>query len=135
RRVKKLERRNKVRKLKLRRLQRVGTSQRVETFDDIIMDNVSNQGRMIAEVDADDDVVLEDDKEVANEAKEVAEEGDADENVEEVNAGDATEGDVSAAHGEVPTFQGYFTLFFYFKSYIVEHLIQSEPCKWISSLN
>nr|GEY95737.1 putative ribonuclease H-like domain-containing protein [Tanacetum cinerariifolium] len=29
--------------------------------------------------------------------------GDADENVEEVNAGDDAEGDVSAAHGEVPT--------------------------------
>nr|GEU34102.1 putative ribonuclease H-like domain-containing protein [Tanacetum cinerariifolium] len=31
------------------------------------------------------------------------EEGDADENVEHVNAGDAAEGDVSAAHDEVPT--------------------------------
>nr|GEW79550.1 hypothetical protein [Tanacetum cinerariifolium] len=31
------------------------------------------------------------------------EEGDADENVENVNAGNAAEGDVSAAHGEVPT--------------------------------
>nr|GEV14410.1 hypothetical protein [Tanacetum cinerariifolium] len=30
-------------------------------------------------------------------------EGDADENVEKVNAGDAAYGDVSAAHGEVPT--------------------------------
>nr|GFD40271.1 reverse transcriptase domain-containing protein [Tanacetum cinerariifolium] len=38
-RVKKLERRNKVRVLKLRRLQRVGTSQRVETSDETIMDN------------------------------------------------------------------------------------------------
>nr|GEW86754.1 hypothetical protein [Tanacetum cinerariifolium] len=35
--------------------------------------------------------------------QQVAEEGDADENVEEVSAGDAAEGDVSAAHGEVPT--------------------------------
>nr|GEV99333.1 ribonuclease H-like domain-containing protein [Tanacetum cinerariifolium] len=33
----------------------------------------------------------------------VDEEGDADENDETVNAGDAAEGDVSAAHGEVPT--------------------------------
>nr|GEU56521.1 ribonuclease H-like domain-containing protein [Tanacetum cinerariifolium] len=33
----------------------------------------------------------------------VDEEGDADENVEEVNAGDAAEEDVSAAHGDVPT--------------------------------
>nr|GEY22439.1 hypothetical protein [Tanacetum cinerariifolium] len=31
------------------------------------------------------------------------EEGDADENVENVNAGDTAEGDVSAAHDEVPT--------------------------------
>nr|GEU55034.1 putative ribonuclease H-like domain-containing protein [Tanacetum cinerariifolium] len=37
--------------------------------------------------------------------QQVDEEGDADENVEEVNAGDAAEGDVSAAHGEVPTVQ------------------------------
>nr|GEY28682.1 hypothetical protein [Tanacetum cinerariifolium] len=35
--------------------------------------------------------------------QEVDEEGDADENVEEVNAGDADKGDDSAAHGEVPT--------------------------------
>nr|GEY49818.1 hypothetical protein [Tanacetum cinerariifolium] len=63
RRVKKLEKRNKVRVLKLRRLQRVRTSQRIETSDDIVMDDESNQGRMIAEMDQDDDVVLEDDKE------------------------------------------------------------------------
>nr|GEY72602.1 hypothetical protein [Tanacetum cinerariifolium] len=44
-------------------LQRVGTLQRVETFDETILDDVSNQGRMIAEMDQDDDVVLEDDKE------------------------------------------------------------------------
>nr|GEU91734.1 uncharacterized mitochondrial protein AtMg00810-like [Tanacetum cinerariifolium] len=62
-RVKKLERRNKVRVLKLRRLQKVGTSQRVETFDDTVMDDESNQGRMIAKMDQDDVVVLEDDKE------------------------------------------------------------------------
>nr|GFA82980.1 hypothetical protein [Tanacetum cinerariifolium] len=72
RRVKKLERRNKVRVLKLRRLQRVGTSQRVETSDETVMDDVSDQGRMTTEVDVDADVVLKDDKEVADEAKEVA---------------------------------------------------------------
>nr|GEU95069.1 hypothetical protein [Tanacetum cinerariifolium] len=49
RRVKKLERRNKLRVLKLRRLQKVGTSQRVETSDDTVMDDESNQGRMIVE--------------------------------------------------------------------------------------
>nr|GEU42724.1 hypothetical protein [Tanacetum cinerariifolium] len=63
RRVKKLEKRNKVRVLKLRRLQRVGTSQRVETSNDIMMDDESNQRRMIAEIDQDDAVILKDDKE------------------------------------------------------------------------
>nr|GFB80390.1 hypothetical protein [Tanacetum cinerariifolium] len=82
RRVKKLERRNKVRVLKLRRLQRIGTSQRVETSDETMMDDVSNQGRMIAEVDANADVVLEDVKEVADEAKEVAEDAKVDESVD-----------------------------------------------------
>nr|GEW88188.1 hypothetical protein [Tanacetum cinerariifolium] len=57
-RVKKLERRNKASKLK--RLKKVGTSQRIETSDDIVMDDVSKQGRMIADMDADVDVILED---------------------------------------------------------------------------
>nr|GEV86900.1 hypothetical protein [Tanacetum cinerariifolium] len=63
RRVKRLEKRNKVRVLKLRRLQRVRTSQRIETSDDTVMDDESNQGRMIDELDQDDVVVLKDDKE------------------------------------------------------------------------
>nr|GFA94269.1 hypothetical protein [Tanacetum cinerariifolium] len=62
-RVKKLKRRNKVKVLKLKRLQKVGTTQRVETSDETMMDDVSNQGRMIAKMDQDADVVLEDDKE------------------------------------------------------------------------
>nr|GFD42146.1 hypothetical protein [Tanacetum cinerariifolium] len=53
RRVKKMERRNK----------------RVETSNDTMMDDESNQRRMIAEIDQDDAVVLEDEKE---EDKEVA---------------------------------------------------------------
>nr|GEU85023.1 hypothetical protein [Tanacetum cinerariifolium] len=80
RRVKKLERRNKVRVLKLRRLQRVKTAQRVKTSDETVLDDVSNQGRMIAKIDHDVDVVLEDDNEVADEAKEVV---DAVKDVEE----------------------------------------------------
>nr|GFA15142.1 hypothetical protein [Tanacetum cinerariifolium] len=71
RRVKKLEKRNKVRVLKLRRLQRVKTTQRVKAFDETVLDDVSNQGRMIAKMAHAADVVLEDDKEVADEAKEV----------------------------------------------------------------
>nr|GEV17038.1 ribonuclease H-like domain-containing protein [Tanacetum cinerariifolium] len=63
RRVKKLENGNKFKVLKLKRLQKVGTSQRVDTFDDTVMDDESNQGRMITEMDKDDAVVLMDDKE------------------------------------------------------------------------
>nr|GEX98377.1 hypothetical protein [Tanacetum cinerariifolium] len=48
---------------------KVSTSQRVDTSDDTIMDDGSNQGRMIAEMDQNDVVVLKDDKE---ENKEVA---------------------------------------------------------------
>nr|GEW31519.1 hypothetical protein [Tanacetum cinerariifolium] len=77
-RVKKLERGSKVKVLKPRKLQKVKTSQRVETFDETLIDDVSNQGRMIAEMDQDADVVLEDDNEVADEAKEVAEDAKED---------------------------------------------------------
>nr|GEY79472.1 hypothetical protein [Tanacetum cinerariifolium] len=61
-RVKKLERKNKVTNLK--RLRRVGTSQRIKTSYGTVMDDVSKQGRMIADMDADVDVILEDAKEV-----------------------------------------------------------------------
>nr|GEV93371.1 putative ribonuclease H-like domain-containing protein [Tanacetum cinerariifolium] len=71
RRVKKLEKRNKVRVLKLRRLQKVRTSHKVKTSDDTMMDDESNQGRMIAEMDQDDVVVLKDDKDVADAVKDV----------------------------------------------------------------
>nr|GFA40404.1 reverse transcriptase domain-containing protein [Tanacetum cinerariifolium] len=69
RRVKKLERRNKVKVLKLRRLQKVGTTLRVQTSDETMMNDISNQWRMIAEMDQDADVVLEEAKEVADDAK------------------------------------------------------------------
>nr|GEU65133.1 uncharacterized mitochondrial protein AtMg00810-like [Tanacetum cinerariifolium] len=60
--VKKLERRNKVKVLKLRRLQKVGTAQSIDTSDDTVMDDVSNQGRM--NIDQDARVGLEEDKDV-----------------------------------------------------------------------
>nr|GEU37837.1 hypothetical protein [Tanacetum cinerariifolium] len=50
-RVNKLERRNKASKLK--RLKKVGSAQRIETSDDTIMDDVSKQGMMIIDIDAD----------------------------------------------------------------------------------
>nr|GEU38461.1 retrovirus-related Pol polyprotein from transposon TNT 1-94 [Tanacetum cinerariifolium] len=46
RRVKQLERWNKVKVLKLRRLKKVGTSQRIESYNDNKMEDASNQGRM-----------------------------------------------------------------------------------------
>nr|GEW92429.1 hypothetical protein [Tanacetum cinerariifolium] len=52
-----------VRVLKLRRLKRVGTSQRVDTSEDTVMDDASNQGRIIDELDKDDVVALMNDKE------------------------------------------------------------------------
>nr|GEY64338.1 hypothetical protein [Tanacetum cinerariifolium] len=81
RRVKKLERINKVKMLKLRRLQKVRTTQRVETSDETMMDDISNQGRIIAELGQDVDVVLEDDKEVADDVKVVQD--DIDESVQD----------------------------------------------------
>nr|GFA06547.1 hypothetical protein [Tanacetum cinerariifolium] len=91
RRVKKLEWRNKVRVLKLRRLQKVRTSQRVETSNDTVMDDESIQGRMIAEIDQDDAVVLKDDKEedmevadVVKDAKEAKEDETEPAKVQEV---------------------------------------------------
>nr|GFB08446.1 hypothetical protein [Tanacetum cinerariifolium] len=55
-RVKKLERKNKA--SKLRRLKKVGTFQMVETSDDTVMDDVSKQGRIIVNMDADKDVAV-----------------------------------------------------------------------------
>nr|GEU78290.1 hypothetical protein [Tanacetum cinerariifolium] len=63
RRVKRLEKGNKARVLKLRRLQKVRTSQRVDTSDDTMVDDESNQGRMIDKMDKDDVIVLMDEKE------------------------------------------------------------------------
>nr|GEX18940.1 hypothetical protein [Tanacetum cinerariifolium] len=62
RRVKKLEKGNRVRVLKLRRLKRVGTSQRIDTSNDTVMDDESNQGRIIDEMNKDYDVALMYDK-------------------------------------------------------------------------
>nr|GEY49661.1 hypothetical protein [Tanacetum cinerariifolium] len=55
-RVKRLERANKVKSSKLRRLKKVGTSQRIESSDD--MEDVFNQGRMIDDLDKDEVIEL-----------------------------------------------------------------------------
>nr|GEV78650.1 putative ribonuclease H-like domain-containing protein [Tanacetum cinerariifolium] len=89
----KLERRNKLKVSKLRRLKKVGTSQRVDTFDDTVMDDVSKQGRIITDMDADVDVTL---KDVTDIAKEVA----IDAKIEEINAASAT---ITAATPQLTT--------------------------------
>nr|GEZ96728.1 hypothetical protein [Tanacetum cinerariifolium] len=65
----KLERRNKLKVLKLKRLKRVRSAQRIDTLDDTVMDDVSKQGRIIRNIDANEDVVLEDAKDVVTDAK------------------------------------------------------------------
>nr|GEZ11564.1 hypothetical protein [Tanacetum cinerariifolium] len=69
-RVKKLERANKVKPLKLRRLRKVGTFQRIELSDDTIIEDVINQGRMIDEFDRDEGVALMGKNEEEKKAKE-----------------------------------------------------------------
>nr|GEX12101.1 hypothetical protein [Tanacetum cinerariifolium] len=73
-RVKKLERKNKLKVSGLRRLKKVGTAQRVESSGDTVMDDISKQGEIIANIDADEDVTL---KDVSVVAKEVEVEKDA----------------------------------------------------------
>nr|GEZ78906.1 hypothetical protein [Tanacetum cinerariifolium] len=60
-RVKKLEKINKVKSSKLRRLKKVGTSQRVESSDDV--ENVFKQGRIIVDMDQDEGIELVADQE------------------------------------------------------------------------
>nr|GEY99200.1 uncharacterized mitochondrial protein AtMg00810-like [Tanacetum cinerariifolium] len=62
RKVKKMEKGNRVRVLKLLRLKRVRTLQRVDTSEDTMMDDASNQGRIIDKMDKDDAIALMDDK-------------------------------------------------------------------------
>nr|GEU70922.1 hypothetical protein [Tanacetum cinerariifolium] len=60
--VKRLEKRNNVKASRLKRLKKVGTSQRVESFADTVMDDLedaSKQRGIIAFIDTDKDVTLE----------------------------------------------------------------------------
>nr|GEW33755.1 retrovirus-related Pol polyprotein from transposon TNT 1-94 [Tanacetum cinerariifolium] len=84
RRVKKLEKGNWVKVSKLRRLKRVGTSQRVDTSEDTVMDDVSNQGRIIDDLDKDDTVALMDDKEEDKRKKRISMQEDKPAEVQEV---------------------------------------------------
>nr|GEU65223.1 hypothetical protein [Tanacetum cinerariifolium] len=78
-RVKKLERKSKASKLK--RLKKVRSAQRIDTPDDTVMDNVSNQERMIAVMDADADVVLEEAKDVVADIAKDVQDADVEDNV------------------------------------------------------
>nr|GFA74773.1 hypothetical protein [Tanacetum cinerariifolium] len=60
----------------------VGTSQRVDTLDDTVMEDASNQGRMIDELDKDEGVVLMNEKEETKEVKDIT--GDAQVEVRQV---------------------------------------------------
>nr|GEV50243.1 hypothetical protein [Tanacetum cinerariifolium] len=80
-RVKKLERKNKVKLSGLKRLRKVGTTQRVESSVDTVMDDqedASKQGEIIASIDADEDVTLKD-VVVVEKATEIEENADDDE--------------------------------------------------------
>nr|GEZ71160.1 hypothetical protein [Tanacetum cinerariifolium] len=70
-RVKNLVRANKVKTLKLRRLRKVGTSHRIESSDDTIMEDVINQGWMIDELDRDEGIALMGEKEEEKKAEEI----------------------------------------------------------------
>nr|GEX64227.1 hypothetical protein [Tanacetum cinerariifolium] len=70
--VKKLKRKNKLKVSGLRRLRKVGTTQRVESSTDTIMDDqedASKKGEIIANIDADEDVTLKDVAAVENNAE------------------------------------------------------------------
>nr|GFC24341.1 hypothetical protein [Tanacetum cinerariifolium] len=61
-RVRRSEKKNKLKVSRLRRLKKVGTAQRVESSADTVMDNqedASKQRRIIAKIDADEDVIME----------------------------------------------------------------------------
>nr|GFA69068.1 hypothetical protein [Tanacetum cinerariifolium] len=62
-RVKKLEKANKIKSLKLRRLRKAGASRRVESSAD--MEDVFNQGRMIDDMDMDEGIGLVKDADIA----------------------------------------------------------------------
>nr|GEW24023.1 hypothetical protein [Tanacetum cinerariifolium] len=113
-RVKKLERANKVKPLKLRRLRKVGTFQRIVSSDDTIMEDAINQGRMIDELDRDEGVALMGEKRKKRKLKSMHEEESIEvhEVVEVVTTANlitkvvtAASAPVSAANTIIPAFE------------------------------
>ncbi|GJR38356.1 retrovirus-related pol polyprotein from transposon TNT 1-94 [Tanacetum coccineum] len=70
--VKKLERRNKSRTLRLKRLRKVGSARRLESFDEASLgdqEDASKQGRKIADIDANAEVTLVDETQGRNDGE------------------------------------------------------------------
>nr|GEX50822.1 hypothetical protein [Tanacetum cinerariifolium]GEY37991.1 hypothetical protein [Tanacetum cinerariifolium] len=65
----KLERSSKLKVSKLRILKKVGTTQRIDTSKDIVIDDVSKQGEIIANMDTDEDFTLKNVDAVAKEVQ------------------------------------------------------------------
>nr|GEY50492.1 hypothetical protein [Tanacetum cinerariifolium] len=98
-RVKKLERLNKIKSLKLRRLKKVGTSQRVESSKD--EENVFNQGRISVDMDQDKGVKLVVDQEKDVEVLSVQEDTEVQEVIEVVTTAKLITEVVTAAATQV----------------------------------
>nr|GEV89191.1 hypothetical protein [Tanacetum cinerariifolium] len=94
-RVKKLERKNKLKVFGLRRLKKVRTAQRIDFSRDTVMDDVSKQGEIIAHIDTDEDVTQKDvvvvDKEVKVEKDAEIEENADDDELEPVELKEVVE--------------------------------------------
>ncbi|GJZ68142.1 putative ribonuclease H-like domain-containing protein, partial [Tanacetum coccineum] len=85
--VKKLERGNKSRTLWLKRLRKVGSARRVESFDEASLgdqEDASKQGRKIADIDADAEVTLIDETQESNDDNLIFDTGVLDEQEVEV---------------------------------------------------
>nr|GEZ29330.1 hypothetical protein [Tanacetum cinerariifolium] len=100
-RVKKLEKLNKIKSSKLRRLRKVGTSQRVESSDD--EENVFNQRRISVDIDQDEGIELVVDQEKDTEIEGSMQEDDTEvqEAVEVVTTGNLITEVVTAAATQV----------------------------------
>nr|GEZ83932.1 hypothetical protein [Tanacetum cinerariifolium] len=100
-RVKKLEKANKLKSSKLKRLRKVGTSKRVESSDD--MEDVFNQGRMIDDMDMDEGIELVKDAEVAeSEGRNAAEHAEKQAEIYNLDLDQSSKVLISAASTTIP---------------------------------
>nr|GFA48723.1 hypothetical protein [Tanacetum cinerariifolium] len=100
-RVKKLEKANKLKSSKLKRLRKVGTSRRVESSDD--MEDVFNQGRMIDQMDMDEWIELVKDAKVAeSEGRNAAEHAEKQAEIYNLDLDQSSKVLISAASTTIP---------------------------------